>query len=89
MILRNAHTKMLKDLTKISGNLVPLSAFPVMHFFIYARGDVTKSVCPYKCTSKRYRMPNSYTPFEELIILLKVPGHSPFYQCVLHVESLI
>lgn len=29
-------------------------------------GGVTKSACPYKCISDKYRMPNCYTPLEDL-----------------------
>ncbi|KAK1262274.1 hypothetical protein QJS04_geneDACA008723 [Acorus gramineus] len=35
--------------------------------FVYVRGGVTQSSCPYKCLSDKYRMPNCYTPLEELI----------------------
>nr|DAD18250.1 TPA_asm: hypothetical protein HUJ06_019713 [Nelumbo nucifera] len=35
--------------------------------FIYVRGGVTQPSCPYKCVSDKYRMPNCYTPLEELV----------------------
>ncbi|CAJ1928823.1 unnamed protein product [Sphenostylis stenocarpa] len=31
------------------------------------KGGVTERSCPYKCISDKYRMPNCYTPLEELI----------------------
>lgn len=34
---------------------------------LYTAGGVTKRSCPYKCISDKYRMPNCYTPLEELI----------------------
>ncbi|KAK0587259.1 hypothetical protein LWI29_020097 [Acer saccharum] len=34
--------------------------------FIYVRGGVSQQFCPYKCISDKYRMPNCYTPLEEL-----------------------
>ncbi|CAM8901139.1 unnamed protein product [Rhodiola kirilowii] len=39
---------------------------PARAEFIYMRGGVTKSSCPYKCISDKYRMPNCYTPLEDL-----------------------
>ncbi|XP_071918624.1 uncharacterized protein [Coffea arabica] len=45
----------------------PLERLPSRAFFVYVRGGVTKSACPYICISEKYRMPNCYTPFEELI----------------------
>jgi hypothetical protein len=35
--------------------------------FIYVRGGVTQPPCPYKCISDKYKMPNCYTPLEELM----------------------
>lgn len=34
---------------------------------ISTAGGVAKPFCPYKCMSEKYRMPNCYTPLEELI----------------------
>ncbi|XP_042488312.1 uncharacterized protein LOC122068501 isoform X1 [Macadamia integrifolia] len=45
----------------------PLEYLPQRAEFVYVRGGVTKPRCPYKCTSDKYRMPNCYTPLEELI----------------------
>ncbi|VFQ71085.1 unnamed protein product, partial [Cuscuta campestris] len=45
----------------------PLEFLPSRADFIYIRGGVTQSPCPYKCISDKYRMPNCYTPLEELI----------------------
>lgn len=44
-----------------------LEQLPSRAFFTYVRGGATKSPCPYQCISEKYRMPNCYTPFEELI----------------------
>jgi hypothetical protein len=30
-------------------------------------GGVTQPSCPYKCISAKYKMPNCYTPLEELV----------------------
>ena len=30
-------------------------------------GGVSEPVCPYKCVSDKYRLPNCYTPLEELV----------------------
>ncbi|KAK1324864.1 hypothetical protein QJS10_CPA01g02858 [Acorus calamus] len=35
--------------------------------FVYVRGGVNQSSCPYRCLSDKYKMPNCYTPLEELI----------------------
>lgn len=35
--------------------------------FIYIRGGVTELPCPYRCISDKYKMPNCYTPLEELM----------------------
>ncbi|CAN6227202.1 unnamed protein product [Urochloa humidicola] len=35
--------------------------------FIYVRGGVTEPPCPYKCISDKYKLPNCYTPLEELM----------------------
>eukprot|EP01018_Ginkgo_biloba_P007462 Gb_18851 [translate_table: standard] len=40
---------------------------PYRATYIYVRGGVTQSSCPYKCISDKYRMPHCYTPVEELI----------------------
>ncbi|XP_057449726.1 uncharacterized protein LOC130740994 isoform X1 [Lotus japonicus] len=45
----------------------PLDLLPNRANLIYQRGGVTKRSCPYKCISDKYRMPNCYTPLEELI----------------------
>ncbi|KAK7406343.1 hypothetical protein VNO78_07966 [Psophocarpus tetragonolobus] len=45
----------------------PLDLLPNRANFIYKRGGVTRRSCPYKCISDKYRMPNCYTPLEELI----------------------
>ncbi|KAL5724090.1 hypothetical protein ACHQM5_007395 [Ranunculus cassubicifolius] len=45
----------------------PLELLPSRADFIYVRGGVSKPSCPYKCISDKYRLPNCYTPLEELI----------------------
>ncbi|XVF52441.1 hypothetical protein PTKIN_Ptkin05aG0018300 [Pterospermum kingtungense] len=45
----------------------PLELLPNRANFIYVRGGVGQPFCPYKCISDKYRMPNCYTPLEELI----------------------
>lgn len=44
-----------------------LEFLPLRAQFIYVRGGVTQPLCPYKCSSEKYRMPNCYTPFEDMI----------------------
>ncbi|KAF7810029.1 uncharacterized protein G2W53_036772 [Senna tora] len=44
-----------------------LDLLPNRANFIYVRGGVRKQSCPYECISDKYRMPNCYTPLEELI----------------------
>lgn len=34
---------------------------------LFNAGGVRQKKCPYKCISDKYRMPNCYTPLEELI----------------------
>ncbi|KAA8522109.1 hypothetical protein F0562_012577 [Nyssa sinensis] len=46
-----------------------LELLPNRADFIYVRGGVTQPCCPYKCMSDKYRMPNCYTPLEELILV--------------------
>lgn len=45
----------------------PLYLLPQRAEFIYVRGGVMEPFCPYKCQSDKYRMPNCYTPLEDLI----------------------
>ncbi|CAN6486871.1 unnamed protein product [Victoria cruziana] len=44
-----------------------LDSLPNRAVFIYVRGGVSQPSCPYKCLSEKYRMPNCYTPLEELV----------------------
>ncbi|XP_051212959.1 uncharacterized protein [Lolium perenne] len=44
-----------------------LNGLPNRADFIYVRGGVTQPSCPYKCISAKYKMPNCYTPLEELV----------------------
>ncbi|KAL4590948.1 hypothetical protein LXL04_003895 [Taraxacum kok-saghyz] len=44
-----------------------LEKLPRRAYFVHVRGGVSESFCPYKCRSEKYRMPNCYTPLEELI----------------------
>ncbi|XP_022861909.1 uncharacterized protein LOC111382234 isoform X2 [Olea europaea var. sylvestris] len=45
----------------------PSSELPSRAVYIYVRGGITETPCPYKCASERYHMPNCYTALEELI----------------------
>ncbi|KAL3690273.1 hypothetical protein R1sor_016582 [Riccia sorocarpa] len=51
----------------------PPSSLPRRANFVYVRGGVTEPHCPYTCVSEKYRMPNCYTPIEELIYTLGGP----------------
>ncbi|CAL9044534.1 unnamed protein product [Musa banksii] len=44
-----------------------LDVLPRRANFIYVRGGVTQPSCPYKCLSEKYKMPNCYTPLEDLM----------------------
>ncbi|KAK4802153.1 hypothetical protein SAY86_000356 [Trapa natans] len=44
-----------------------LDHLPRRAYFIHIRGGVSETSCPYKCISDQYRMPNCYTPVEELM----------------------
>ncbi|XP_042406651.1 uncharacterized protein LOC121996676 [Zingiber officinale] len=44
-----------------------LDVLPRRASFIYVRGGVTQSSCPYKCLSDKFKMPNCYTPLEDLM----------------------
>lgn len=50
-----------------------LKTLPNRASFIYMRGGVTQSTCPYKCISEKYQMPNCYTPLEELYYVFGGP----------------
>ncbi|XP_013597890.1 uncharacterized protein LOC106410224 isoform X1 [Brassica napus] len=45
----------------------PPEHLPSRAKFVYVRGGVSEPVCPYKCVSDKYRLPNCYTPLEELV----------------------
>ncbi|KAK1565194.1 hypothetical protein Q3G72_020822 [Acer saccharum] len=58
--------------------------------FIYVRGGVSQQFCPYKCISDKYRMPNCYTPLEELTYTFGGPW--PFaliLSCILVLLALL
>jgi hypothetical protein len=44
-----------------------MDSLPNRADFVYVRGGVTQPPCPYKCISDKYKMPNCYTPLEELM----------------------
>jgi len=53
-------------------------------------GGVSEPVCPYKCVSEKYRLPNCYTPLEELVYTFG--GPLPFtllLSCVVVVLGLL
>ncbi|KAL3817947.1 hypothetical protein ACJIZ3_003852 [Penstemon smallii] len=64
-----------------------LEHLPTRASFVYVRGGVTRSSCPYKCISEKYRMPKCYTPFEELIYTFGGPW--PFAFLLLCVVMLL
>ncbi|CAA2974478.1 transmembrane [Olea europaea subsp. europaea] len=55
-----------------------LERLPNRANFIYVRGGVTSSSCPYKCISDKYRTPKCFTPFEELIYMFGGPWFFAF-----------
>ncbi|KAL4029467.1 hypothetical protein IC575_007680 [Cucumis melo] len=59
-----------KDVEGSDANLCfpcSLDLLPSRANFIYRRGGVDRPFCPYKCISEKYRMPNCFTPLEELM----------------------
>nr|GMD96105.1 Fiber protein [Ipomoea batatas] len=71
-------------------NACPLELLPSRANFIYVRGGVTQSSCPYKCISDKYRMPNCYTPLEELIYTFGGPWpFSLLLACIVVILSLL
>ncbi|CAA0825430.1 Unknown protein [Striga hermonthica] len=64
-----------------------LDRLPTRAQFIYVRGGVTHSSCPYKCISDKYRMPKCYTPFEELIYTFGGPW--PFVFLLLCIDLIL
>ncbi|GLJ46536.1 hypothetical protein SUGI_0980760 [Cryptomeria japonica] len=51
----------------------PPEQLPRRATYTSVRGGVTQASCPFKCISDKYRMPNCYTPLEELIYTLGGP----------------
>ncbi|KAF2538046.1 hypothetical protein F2Q68_00020260, partial [Brassica cretica] len=45
----------------------PPEHLPSRAKFVYVRGGVSEPFCPYKCVSDKYRLPNCYTPLEDLV----------------------
>ncbi|XP_051114484.1 uncharacterized protein LOC127240078 [Andrographis paniculata] len=67
-----------------------LERLPIRADFIYVRGGVTDSNCPYRCLSDKYRMPKCYTPFEELIYTFGGPWPFSFMLlCIVVLLALI
>ncbi|KAE8651460.1 hypothetical protein Csa_001417 [Cucumis sativus] len=59
-----------KDVEGSDANLCfpcSLDLLPSRANFIYRRGGVDRPFCPYRCISEKYRMPNCFTPLEELM----------------------
>lgn len=55
-----------------------------------AAGGVTESPCPYKCITDKYRMPNCYTPLEELIYTFGGPWpFSLLLSCIVVLLALL
>jgi hypothetical protein len=68
----------------------PPEHLPSRAKFVYVRGGVSEPVCPYKCVSEKYRLPNCYTPLEELVYTFG--GPLPFtllLSCVVVVLGLL
>ncbi|XP_019095487.1 PREDICTED: uncharacterized protein LOC104763029 [Camelina sativa] len=68
----------------------PPEHLPSRAKFVYVRGGVSEPVCPYKCVSDKYRLPNCYTPLEELVYAFG--GPLPFallLSCVVVVLGLL
>ncbi|XP_010518683.1 PREDICTED: uncharacterized protein LOC104798344 isoform X2 [Tarenaya hassleriana] len=68
----------------------PPERLPSRAKFVYVRGGVSEPVCPYKCVSDKYRMPNCYTPLEDLIYAFGGPW--PFtllLSCVVVILGLL
>ncbi|ONK80989.1 uncharacterized protein A4U43_C01F24020 [Asparagus officinalis] len=51
----------------------PSYELPHRAMYITVRGGVSRTPCPYKCVSERYRMPHCYTAIEELIFTFGGP----------------
>ncbi|XP_075522952.1 uncharacterized protein LOC142555760 [Primulina tabacum] len=67
-----------------------LELLPARAYYIYMRGGVTQSHCPYKCISDKYRTSRCYTPFEELIYTFGGPWpFSLLLLCVVMVLALL
>ncbi|CAN4127760.1 unnamed protein product [Withania somnifera] len=63
---------------------------PRRAYFIHRRGGVTESTCPYKCITDKYRMPNCYTPLEELIYTFGGPWtFSLLWSCIVVLLALL
>lgn len=64
--------------------------YSLSHGFASIVGGVTQQSCPYKCMSEKYRMPNCYTPLEDLIYTFGGPW--PFalsLSCILVLLALL
>ncbi|KAJ8755136.1 hypothetical protein K2173_018934 [Erythroxylum novogranatense] len=67
-----------------------LELLPSRANFVYVRGGVTKAPCPYKCISNKYKMPNCYTPLEELMYTFGGPWQfALFLSCLLLLLALL
>lgn len=67
-----------------------LDLLPNRADFIYVRGGVTQQSCPYKCISDKYRMPNCYTPLEELMYTFGGPWpFSLLLSCILVLLAIL
>lgn len=55
----------------VKNAIAPLSPFYISHATIWHKGQIAGGVsqpfCPYKCISDKYRVPNCFTPLEELM----------------------
>ncbi|GAV89383.1 hypothetical protein CFOL_v3_32800, partial [Cephalotus follicularis] len=67
-----------------------LELLPNRANYIYVRGGVSQPFCPYKCISDKYRMPNCYTPLEELIYAFGGPWpYALLHTCIVVLVALL
>ncbi|XP_038888231.1 uncharacterized protein LOC120078090 isoform X2 [Benincasa hispida] len=91
-----ALTKMLRGLMQIFAFLVLLTFCPIVQISYILEmstpmtGGVDQPFCPYKCISEKYRMPNCFTPLEELMYTFGGPWpFSVILSCFLVLLALL
>lgn len=82
-----------KDVVGSNASLCTACSLELLSYradFIYVRGGVSQPSCPYKCISDKYRMPNCFTPLEELIYMFGGPWlFSLLLSCILVLLALL